>query len=94
MVTLRQMAEATLGRPGGIAASAIYLLLSFSLLTAYIAKVCYDLTAGVCPMQMAMRQCTYFLSEQVRVDIFVRAARHCGSPPMRRLPAYIQASSS
>lgn len=38
-MTLRQMAEATLGRPGGVAASAIYLLLAFSLLTAYIAKV-------------------------------------------------------
>ena len=39
MVTLRQMAGATLGRAGGAAASATYLLLSFSLLTAYIAKV-------------------------------------------------------
>lgn len=39
MVTLRQMADATLGRVGGTATSAIYLLLSFSLLTAYIAKV-------------------------------------------------------
>lgn len=39
MVTLRQMAEATLGRAGGATASAVYLLLSFSLLIAYIAKV-------------------------------------------------------
>jgi len=48
MVTLRQMAEATLGRPGGVAASAIYLLLAFSLLTAYIAKVppCQDYEKG------------------------------------------------
>ena len=38
MVTLRQMARATLGRGGGAAVSAVYLALSFSLLTAYIAK--------------------------------------------------------
>lgn len=38
MVTLRQMARATLGRSGGAAVSVVYLALSFSLLTAYIAK--------------------------------------------------------
>lgn len=38
MVTLRQMARATLGRGGGAAVSIVYLALSFSLLTAYIAK--------------------------------------------------------
>lgn len=33
------MANEMLGRPGSVAVSAVYLLLSFSLLTAYIAKV-------------------------------------------------------
>lgn len=38
IVTLRQMADATLGRPGSLAVSFVYLPLSFSLLTAYIVK--------------------------------------------------------
>lgn len=39
VVTLRQMASATLGTAGSVAVSAVYLLLSYSLITAYVAKV-------------------------------------------------------
>jgi hypothetical protein len=75
IVTLRQMADATLGRPGSLAVSFVYLPLSFSLLTAYIVKVgqirthvrCHlNLTAEDSRHTLTMRTSTITIAKQGR----------------------------